>query len=80
MGYLGGVIMTIKDLDTETLTLLNKQSDNWYIKACPLWSSHLMDKDCRDCRLRKLCYLLNYYDNAIKEELALRKQGEHYDN
>lgn len=64
--------MTIKDLDTETLTLLNKQSDNWYIKACPLWSSHLMDKDCQDCQLRELCYLLDCYDNDIKEEFTNR--------
>lgn len=27
--------MTIKDLDTETLTLLNKLCDNWYAKPAP---------------------------------------------
>lgn len=74
MGNLGGVIMTIKDLDTETLTLLNKLCDNWYIKACPSWLIHFMDKDCQDCQLRELCYLLDRYDNDIRKELALRKQ------
>ena len=72
MGYLGGVIMTIKDLDTETLTLLNKLSNNWYIKACPSWLTHFVDKDCQDCQLRELCYLLDRYDNDIKEELTNR--------
>lgn len=67
--------MTIKDLDTETLTLLNKLCDNWYIKACPSWLIHFMDKDCQDCQLRELCYLLDRYDNDIRKELALRKQG-----
>lgn len=76
--------MTIKDLDTETLTLLNKLCDklnklcdNWYIKACPSWLTHFMDKDCQDCQLRELCYLLDSYDNDIRKELALRKQDEH---
>lgn len=66
--------MTIKDLDTETLTLLSKLSDNWYIKACPLWLTHFMDKDCHYCQLRELCYLLDRYDYDVKKELALRKQ------
>lgn len=74
---MGVFIMTIKDLDTETLTLLNKLCDNWYIKACPSWLTHFMDKDCQDCQLRELCYLLDCYDNDIKEELASRKQDEH---
>lgn len=60
--------MTIKDLDTETLTLLN----NWYIKACPSWLTHFMDKDCQDCQLRELCYLLDRYDNDVREELTNR--------
>lgn len=60
--------MTIKDLDTETLTLLNKLINIWYIKACPI------DKDCQDCQLRELCYLLDRYDNDIRKELALRNQ------
>lgn len=69
--------MTIKDLDTETLTLLNTLYNNWYIKACPSWLIHFMDKDCQDCQLRKLCYRLDRYDNDVKEELASRKQDEH---
>ena len=72
MGYMGGVIMTIKDLDTETLTLLSKLCDNWYIKACPSWLTHFMDKDCQDCQLRELCYLLDRYDYDVKEELTNR--------
>lgn len=68
--------MTIKDLDTKTLNLLNKLCDNWYIKACPSWLKHFMDKDCQDCHLRELCYLLDSYDD-IRKELALRKQDEH---
>lgn len=66
--------MTIKDLDTETLTLLNKLCDNWYIKACPSWLTHFMDKDCQYCQLRELCYLLDRYDYDVKEEL--RNRGE----
>jgi hypothetical protein len=31
-----------------------------------------MDKDCQDCQLRELCYLLDRYDNDIKEELINR--------
>lgn len=69
--------MTIKDLDTETLNLLNKLCDNWYIKPCPLWPTHFMDKDCQDCQLRESCYLPDSYDNAIRKGLALRKQDEH---
>ena len=67
-------IMTIKDLDTETLNLLNKLCNNRYIKACPSWLTHFMDKDCQDCQLRELCYLLDHYDNDIRKELALRNQ------
>jgi hypothetical protein len=67
-------IMTIKDLDTETLTLLSKLRDNWYIKACPSWLTHFMDKDCQYCQLRELCYLLDRYDYDVKEEL--RNRGE----
>lgn len=66
--------MTIKDLGTETLNLLNKLCDNWYIKVCPSWLTHFMDKDCQDCQLRELCDLLDSYDNDIRKELALRKQ------
>lgn len=66
--------MTIKDLDTETLTLLNKLWDNWYIKACPSWLTHFMDNDCQDCQLRVLCSLLDSYDYDIRKELASRKQ------
>lgn len=69
--------MTIKDLDTETLNILNKLCNNWYIKSCPSWLTHFMDKDCQDCQLRELCYLLDSYDNDIRKELALRKQDEH---
>lgn len=64
--------MTIKDLDTETLILLSKLSDNWYIKSCPSWLIHFMDKDCQDCQLRELCYLFDHYDNDVKEELKNR--------
>lgn len=70
--------MTIKDLDTESLNLLNKLCDKWYIKSCPLWLTHFMDKDCQDCQLRELCYLLNLYGNDIRKELALRKQEQRY--
>ena len=69
--------MTIKDLDTETLNLLNKLCDNWYIKACPSWLAHFTHNDCQDCQLRLLCYLLDCYDNDIRKELASRKQDEH---
>ena len=69
--------MKIKDLDTDTLNLLNKLCDNWYIKSCPSWLTHFMDKDCQDCQLRELCYLLDSYDNDIRKELASRKQDEH---
>ena len=72
MGNLGGVIMTIKDLDTDTLLLLNKLSDNWYSITCSSWLTHFMDKDCQDCQLRELCYLFDTYDNDIRKELALR--------
>ena len=64
--------MTIKDLDTETLTLLNKLSNNWYIKACPSWLMHFMDKDCQDCQLKEFCYLLACIDYDVKEELTNR--------
>lgn len=66
--------MTIKDLDTETLTLLSKLINNWYTKACPLWLTHFMYKDCQDCQLRELCYQLDRYDNDVRKELASRKQ------
>ena len=69
--------MTIKDLDTETLTLLSKLSDIWFIKNCPTWLTQFMDKDCQECQLRELCYLLDHYDYDVKEELDLRKQDEH---
>lgn len=74
MGNLGGVIMTIKDLDTETLALLSKLCDNWYNKACPSWLTHFMDKDCQYCQLKEFCYLLDCIDYDVKKELALRKQ------
>lgn len=64
--------MTIKDLDTNTLILLNKLSDNWYVRTRPSWLTHFMDKDCQGCQLRELCYLLDTYDNDIRKELALR--------
>ena len=70
--------MTIKDLDTKTLNLLNKLCDNWYIKACPSWLKHITDNDCQYCQLRELCYLLDRYDNDIGEELALRNQEQRY--
>lgn len=73
----GVFIITIKDLDTETLTLLSKLSDGWCIKSCPTWLIHFMDKYCQECQLRELCYLLDHYDYDVKEELALRKQDEH---
>lgn len=66
--------MKIKDLDTDTLTLLNKLCNNWYTKACPSWLTHFMDKDCQDCQLIEFCYLLDRYSYYVKEELALRKQ------
>ena len=74
MENLGGVIMTIKDLDTETLTLLNKLCNNWYNKACPYWQLCFMDGVCQDCQLKEFCYLLDCIDYDVKEELALRKQ------
>lgn len=66
--------MTIKDLDTETLTLLSKLCSNWYIKACPSWLTHFIDKDCKDCQLRELCYLIDSYDYDVRKELDLRNQ------
>ena len=66
--------MTIKDLDTETLNLLNKLCNNWYTKACPYWLLHFMDNDCSSCKLKVFCYLLDSISNDVKEELALRKQ------
>lgn len=66
--------MTIKELDTEILALLSKLCDNWYAKACPSWLTYFMDKDCQDCQLRELCYLLDSYDNDVRKELALRNQ------
>lgn len=74
MGYLGGAIMTIKDLDTDTLILLNKLCNNWYNKACPYWQLCFMDGVCQDCQLKEFCYLLDCIDYDVKEELALRKQ------
>ena len=64
--------MTIKDLDTETLTLLNKLCNNWYDKACPSWLIHFMDKDCQDCHLKEFCYILDCIDYDVKEELTNR--------
>lgn len=69
--------MTIKDLDTTTLRLLYDLGNNWYIGACPEWLKHFMDKDCQDCQLRDLCYLLDCYDNDVIKELASRKQDKH---
>lgn len=69
--------MTIKDLDTTTLRLLYDLGNNWYIGACPEWLKHFMDKDCQDCQLRDLCYLLDRYDNDVIKELASRKQDKH---
>lgn len=66
--------MTIKDLDTETINLLNKLCDNWYIKVCPYWQLHFMNGDCQDCQLRDLCFLLDSYDYDIRKELVLRNQ------
>lgn len=74
MGNLGDIIMTIKGLDTETLTLLNKLCSNWYIKTCHSKLPHYKDKNCEDCQLRELCYLLECYDNDVRKELALRNQ------
>ncbi len=64
--------MTIKDLDTATLQLLGELSNNWYVRTCPSWLTHFMDKDCQDCQLRELCYFLDYYDNSIRKVLDLR--------
>ena len=64
--------MTIKDLDATTLRLLYDLGDNWYVGACPEWLKHFMDKDCQDCQLRELCYLLDCYDAEIKAELIKR--------
>lgn len=69
--------MTIKDLDTETLTLLNKLSSNWYDKTCTSWLTHFTHNDCQDCQLRLLCYLLDYHANDVRKELASRKQDEY---
>ena len=65
-------VMTIKDLDTETLALLSKLCNNWYTKACPSWLTHFMDKDCQYCQLRELCYLLDCYNTEIEVELIKR--------
>ena len=67
-------IMKIKDLDTETLTLLNKLCNNWYTKACPYWLLHFMDNDCGSCELKEFCYLLDTISNDVKKELASQKQ------
>lgn len=64
--------MTIKELDTATIQMLNELSNNWYVKSCPSWLTHFMDKDCQYCQLRELCYLLDSYHNEIIKELALR--------
>lgn len=64
--------MTIKDLDTATLLLLNELCNNWYTRTCSSWLTHFMDKDCQGCQLRELCYLLDCYDNDVRKELALR--------
>ena len=64
--------MTIKDLDTETLTLLSKLSDIWFIKSCPTWLTQFMDKNCQECQLRELCCMLDHYDYDVKEELTNR--------
>lgn len=69
--------MTIKDLDTDTLILLNKLSDNWYARTCPSWLTHFMDKDCEDCKLKRLCYLLDYYNSDIRKELRMRRDFNH---
>ena len=69
--------MTIKDLDTATLQLLSKLSDNWYVRTCPSWLTHFMDKDCLDCQLRELCYLLDCYDAEIRAELIKRGEFNH---
>lgn len=68
--------MTIKDLDTTTLRLLYDLGDNWCAKACPEWLKHFMDKDCQDCQLRELCYLLDCYANDIIKELEIRSSGK----
>lgn len=69
--------MTIRDLDTATLLLLNELADNWYTSTCPSWLAHFMDKDCQDCQLRELCYLLDCYDNDIRKELIRRGEFNH---
>lgn len=74
MGYLDGVIMTIKDLDTETLTILNRLCDNWYTKACLYWLLLFMDGDCQDWQLKEFYNLLDTISNDVREELASRKQ------
>ena len=69
--------MTIKDLDTTTLRLLYDLGDNWYVGACLEWLKHFMDKDCQDCQLRELCYLLDCYDAEIRAELIKRGVFNH---
>lgn len=69
--------MTIKDLDTETLTLLSKLSDIWFVKNCSTWLTQFMDKYCQECQLRELCYLLDCYDAEIRAELIKRGEFNH---
>lgn len=69
--------MTIKDLDTTSLNLLYDLCDNWYTGACPEWLKHFMDKDCQDCQLRELCYLLDCYGVDIRVELIKRGELNH---
>lgn len=68
--------MTIKDLDTMTLLQLNTLCNNWYVRTCPDWLIHFIDKDCQDCQIRDLCYLLDCYDNDIRRELDVRSVGK----
>ena len=54
--------MTIKDLDTETLTLLSKLSNNWYTKACPSW-----------IRIAKIVTLKNFAIYLVALTMTLKK-------
>lgn len=64
--------MTIKDLDSQTLTTLEDLCDIWYVKACPDWLVHFMDGECQGCELHTLCFLLDSYADYIKKELDRR--------
>lgn len=71
MDDLGGVIMTIKDLDTETLTLLSKLSDGWCIKSCPAWLIHLWMAIVRIVTLKNSAIYLTALTMTLKKSLQI---------